>query len=265
MWKNVLIIVLVFLLLNETALLVWRGFHAAPPAGEVRSPDPVATVKVASDPLSKLQAEIEALRVQVSVLEAELERERENAKAVLKEKEALEAEFRQLDEELLFTYGTARESGIYLGALIRELVSLQDMDPESPDYQEKVQELMVPLFSLGPLGEELEVLQDKPEPFADFQAAFLTELIHLEPAQYSRIREVIYAGKMTVLDEEPDSAYFMETNARVLQQIREAMTPPQRELWENLMSGDSGGPTVLQPFIPKIGAPVVTPSPEDNP
>jgi len=172
------------------------------------------------DRLARRDEEIEALRFAL-----------DNAK---RKNEDLAGEVEQLNSEWLFSYGSTRDAGKFVGALIRDGMAIRQMDRDDPARAALAASVFIKLSSMGPIIKEMQNLENHPSEFAEFRASILAEAIGLDSFTQQRVQNVIEDYKSQALHFESGSDSRTSLNAEATIMIRNALSPDQLDQIDSL-------------------------------
>jgi len=185
--------------------------------------------------------ELEALRIQVAAYRKDLERRQEEIDALMaqlarveQESSELAGEVDQLNREWLFSYGSTREAGKFVGSLMSDALAMRDMDPDDPEMLVMARDMFLKFASLGPILQEMQNLDDNPQEFAAFRASMLGEAIGLDEAGQRRVEGIVERYKGQALELERGSEERLALNELAAEEIRAGLDEEQAALLEGI-------------------------------
>jgi len=205
--------------------VVWLSWHrAAGPTGEFIAATPPAPPlpPVVSRPpdeggLRRAEAALAELRARNAALSAELA--------------ALQAPRDSAASEVVFSYGSHRDSGRFVGLTLRGILDASlATDPELARAlrgQNRLNEL-----SLGPFIRDAEAIEADPERFAKFQGGLVSEMLELERRHEIEVEALLQAFKAQSLRVEIGSAVWVQLDRNVRERIASLLPPELRSLKE---------------------------------
>ncbi len=129
--------------------------------------------------------------------------------------------------EVVFSYGSHRDSGRFVGLTLRGIMDASlTTDPEVARKlreQNRLNEL-----SLGPFIRDAETIEADPERFAKFQGGLVSEVLELERRHEIEVEALLQAFKAQSLRVEIGSAVWVQLDRSVRERIASLLPPEVR-------------------------------------
>ncbi len=212
--------------------------HPGAPRGDRQQM--TAALADADDKLRALQDELESLRARLSEAESENSSLLAENRSLTERIATIEEEVASLNQEWTFSYGTTREAGRFVGSMLRDAADMRNLDPDDPEALVRVRDLFLQFTSMGPILQEMQEIDDKPAEFAQFRAAALGSLLDLDEGTEQQVGGIVERYKAMSLDLEEGSDERADLNNRALDEIRQIITPEQREILEGVPAQGMG-------------------------
>ncbi len=250
MYRN-LTLSLILLVLVQGAFIAWLWIDrnsllqgVIPVRPEVHAAHRIPDTDSATE-INPWEAKALAFEDRIRELEADLAAQALLLAQTQDHNEAMEEEFSALEEELLFTYGTPREAGTFMGDLVKQMMDLSKYPQGSPEFMAIAQNMSMSLLSLGPLLDEMDSLEANSAAFTDFQSSFISSFIEFSDGQREQIESIIQRAKLESIAATQGDDIFNTWNAWANDEIRAVLTPEQQAIYETLLSTPDDGPLIL--------------------
>lgn len=199
-----------------------------------------AALADADNRIRALQEELESLRARLREAESENTSLVAENRSLTERIATIEEEVDSLNQEWTFSYGTTREAGKFVGRMLRDAADMRNLDPDDPEALVRVRDLFLQFTSMGPILQEMQEIDDKPAEFAQFRAAALGSLLDLDEGTEKQVGGIVERYKAMSLELEEGSEERADLNTRALDEIRQIITPEQREILDGVPAQGMG-------------------------
>ena len=204
--------------------------------------------------LAAAEARIRELEAEMARLKEAHDRRKADLDGALRDKTKLDAdiaamkiEVEKMNKEWTFSYGTTRDAGKFLGSMLRDGVTMRNMDPNDPEAATKARDMFLKFASMGPILQEMQKIDDKPKEFAEFRASILGEALGLSEAERTKVAAVVERYKTQANTLPVDSAERQAINERAVAEVTASFTDEQKSLLGEISnSGMGGGQDLLE-------------------
>lgn len=181
-----------------------------------------------------LEARVEELLALLSQRDAEIQELKIAKRQLELEQQQLAGEVDQLNKEWVFSYGSTREAGKFVGSLLRDAMAIREIDSDDPARAAMRRDIFLKFASLGPILQEMQNLDENPREFAVFRSAVLGEAIGMDSGGQARVQAIVEHYKTQALELEPGSEARVSLNEQATNDIRATLTPDQIQIIDSI-------------------------------